>query len=166
MESTGAENWQSERSVDMISLSQIKQIHTLKSILGLDEELYQEMLMSFGVTTCKNLTFTEAGILLEILTSKAVAAGKWQRQNKKYADFELRDKDMATPAQMRKIEIMWAGLCYEKTTENIQKTLRKFISKHFKVSDIRFIDKFTATKIIHVIDKIKIEKFNKELKAF
>ena len=150
----------------MISFSQIKQIHTLKNILGLDDEVYREMLMSFGVATCKNLTFTEAQILVEILSEKAIAAGKWQRPNVKYADLELRDIDMATPAQMRKIEIMWSELCNVKTYENTQKTLRKFIQNHFKISDIRFIDKFTATKIIHVIGKIKIQKFNKDLKAF
>ena len=150
----------------MISFSQIKQIHTLKNILGLDDEVYREMLMSFGVATCKNLTVTEAQILVEILLEKAIAAGKWQRPNKKYADLESRDIEMATPAQMRKIEIMWSELCNVKTYENTQKTLRKFIQNHFKISDIRFIDKSTATKIIHVIGKIKIQKFNKDLKAF
>ena len=150
----------------MISFSQIKQIHTLKNILGLDDEVYREMLMSFGVATCKNLTFTEAQILVEILSEKAIAAGKWQRPNKKYADLESRHIDMATPAQMRKIEIMWGELYNVKTYENTQRTLRKFIQNHFKISDIRFIDKLTATKIIHVISKIKIQKFNKDLKAF
>ena len=150
----------------MISFSQIKQIRTLKNILGLQNELYHEMLMSFGVTTCKDLTFTEAKILLEILSEKAIVAGKWQHPNKKYSDLESRDLDMATPAQMRKIEIMWSKLCYAQTRENIQKTLRKFIQKHFEISDIRFIDKTTAMKIIYVIGKIKTKKINKDLKAF
>jgi len=150
----------------MISFSQIKQIHTLKSILGLDDEVYKEMLMSFGVASCKDLTFTEAKILLEILSSKAIAAGKWQKPNSNFSGLENRDNEMASPAQLRKIEAMWRDLCFEKSYAEAKKTLRKFIQNHFKVSDIRFIDKLTATKIIHVIDKIKIEKFNKDLKAF
>ena len=32
---------------------QIKQIHTLKNILGLDDDLYREMLASFGVCRIK-----------------------------------------------------------------------------------------------------------------
>ena len=39
---------------------QIKQIHTLKNILGLDDDLYREMLASFGVYSSKKLTETEA----------------------------------------------------------------------------------------------------------
>ena len=37
---------------------QIKQIHTLKNILGLDDDLYREMLASFGVYSSKKLTET------------------------------------------------------------------------------------------------------------
>ena len=49
---------------------QIKQIHTLKNILGLDDDLYREMLASFGVYSSKKLTETEANILIEILQDK------------------------------------------------------------------------------------------------
>ena len=150
----------------MISFSQIKQIHTLKAILGLDDEIYKEMLMSFGVTSCKDLTFTEAKILLEILSSKAVAVGKWQKPDSKFSGLEKRSDSMASPAQLRKIEAMWRDLCFEKSYAEAKKTLRKFIQNHFKVSDIRFIDKTTASKIIHVIDKIQSEKIKKILKAY
>lgn len=149
----------------MISFSQIKQIHTLKAILGLNDELYKEMLMSFGVSTSKNLTFTEAKILIEILSSKAIAAGKWQRPNSNFLKLEDRAEWMASPAQLRKIEAMWRDLCFDKNPEESKKTLRKFIQSHFKVSDIRFIDKITATKIIHVINKIQDEKIKKVLNA-
>jgi len=150
----------------MISFSQIKRIHTLKAILGLDDELYKEMLLSFGVATCKDLTQTEASILLEILSEKAVAAGKWHRPADNFIEFEQRGNDMASPAQLRKIEAMWHDLCFEKSYIEVKKTLRKFIQNHFKVSDIRFIDKNTATKIIHVIDKIRNKKINQGLKAY
>ena len=50
---------------------QIKQIHTLKNILGLDDDLYREMLASFGVYSSKKLTETEANILIEILQDNA-----------------------------------------------------------------------------------------------
>ena len=157
------ESSQCKKGANMISFSQIKQIHTLKSILGLDDELYREMLMSFGVATCKNLTFTEARILLDILSEKAIAAGKWQKPNNKFSELKNRADSMASPAQLRKIEAMWQDVCFEKSYTEVKKTLRKFIQNHFKISDIRFIDKITATKIIHVINKIKV---NRELKAY
>lgn len=149
----------------MISFSQIKQIHTLKAIIGLNDELYREMLMSFGVVTCKDLTYAEAGIFLEILISKAVAAGKWQRPGSNFAELENRGNDMASPAQLRKIEAMWRDISYIKRNESVRKSLRLFVQKHFKVSDLRFVDKTTAMKIIHVVNKIRIEKYKKELKA-
>ena len=51
----------------MATTSQIRKIHTLKNALGLDDDLYREMLKSFDVQTSKNLTYTEAIIFIEIL---------------------------------------------------------------------------------------------------
>ena len=62
----------------MATTSQIKRIHTLKSILGLEDDLYRDMLFSFGVCTSKDLTFTEAGVLLDILETKAVEKNLWK----------------------------------------------------------------------------------------
>ena len=50
----------------MATISQIRKIHTLKNILDLDDDLYIEMLMSFGVRSSQELTYTEAAIFLEI----------------------------------------------------------------------------------------------------
>ena len=55
----------------MATPSQIKRIHILKSLLGLDDDLYREMLMSFGVCSSKDLTFTEASVMLDILETRA-----------------------------------------------------------------------------------------------
>ena len=49
---------------------QIKQIHTLKNILGLDDDLYRDMLASFDVCSSKSLTETEANIFISILNDK------------------------------------------------------------------------------------------------
>ena len=47
--------------------SQIRKIHTLKAYLNLSDDVYREMLFSFGVNSSKDLTFTEAQIFIEIL---------------------------------------------------------------------------------------------------
>ena len=54
----------------MSTVYQIKKIHTLKNILGLDDDLYRDMLASFGVCSSKNLTQAEAQIFIEILQEK------------------------------------------------------------------------------------------------
>lgn len=138
----------------MATISQIKKIHTLKNILGLDDDLYVEMLMSFGVRSSKNLTYTEAVVFLEILEDKAAEQNLWKKQPKKYADLNRR-QDMATPAQLRMIEGMWREICYYDTDDFAKKSLRKFLKSKFKVDDIMFLRKHTAIKVIQAISGIK-----------
>ena len=115
----------------MITISQIKRIHILKNIIGLDDETYLKMLKSFDVVTSKNLTLGEASILIDILEEQAVAMGRWQRQPKKYADL-TRSNNMASGAQ-----------------------LRMYLKQKFKTDDIMFLTKTKANKVIHSIKEIK-----------
>lgn len=138
----------------MATISQIKKIHTLKNILGLDDDLYIEMLMSFGVQSSKNLTYTEAAVFLEILEDKAEEQNLWKKRPKKYADLN-RSKDMATQAQLRMIEGMWREICYYDTDEFARKSLRKFLKSKFKVDDVMFLRKHTAIKVIQAISGMK-----------
>ena len=49
----------------MSTTYQIKKIHTLKNILGLEDDLYRDMLASFGVCSSKELTQAEAQVLIK-----------------------------------------------------------------------------------------------------
>jgi len=139
----------------MITSAQIKKIHTLKSILHLDDDLYVEMLMSFGVQSSKDLTTTEASIFLDILEKKAVLTNIWEKRNQKYDDLNIRDEDMATPPQLRKIEAMWRDICYIDSPEFAKQSLRKFLQNKFKIADIKFLTKKKAIKVIRAIFEIK-----------
>jgi len=144
----------------MSNFTQIKKIHTLTNILGLEDEIYRDMLASFGVGSSKNLTETEAQILIEILEDKVSFKGN---SHKKYDDFKSRDNAMATPAQLRKIEVVWKDMHTFTDKDSAKKSLRKFIKKQFHFEDIRFITKIKAGKIIAVLEKIKIKKYLKAL---
>lgn len=139
----------------MSTYAQIKKIHTLKNVLRLDDDLYLDMLMSFGVQSSKKLTTTEAGIFLEILEEKAVLTNKWEVRNKKYEELKSRDEDMATPAQLRMIEAMWREVCYINSPEFAKQSLRKFIQNKFKIADIKFLTKKKAVKVIRAISAMK-----------
>jgi len=139
----------------MSTYAQIKKIHVLKNILHLDDDLYLDMLMSFGVQSSKGLTTTEAGIFLEILEEKAVLTTKWEIRNKKYEELSSRDADMATPAQLRMIEAVWRDVCYIDTYEFARQSLRKFIQNKFKIDDIKFLTKKKAVKVIRAITAMK-----------
>ena len=139
----------------MSTFAQIKKIHTLKNVLQLDDDLYLDMLMSFGVQSSKDLTTTEAGIFLEILEEKAVLTNKWEVRNKKYEELKSRDEDMATPAQLRMIEAIWREVCYIDTPDFAKQSLRKFIQNKFKIADIKFLTKKKAVKVIGAISAMK-----------
>ena len=143
----------------MATTFQIRKIHALKNILGMDDDLYREMLMSFDVQSSKNLTFTEAGIFIEILEERAIASNKWVKQPKKYENLN-RDEEMATSAQLRMIEGLWRDLAYYNTDKYAKKSLRKFLKSKFKVDDIMFLTRAKACKVIQAITAIKknIEK--------
>ena len=144
----------------MSNFTQIKKIHTLTNLLGLEDEIYRDRLASFGVGSSKNLTETEAQILIEILEDKVSLK---ENSHKKYDDFKFRDNAMATPAQLRKIEVVWKDMHTFTDKDSAKKTLRKFIKKQFHFEDIRFITKIKAGKIIAVLEKIKVKKYLKAL---
>ena len=138
----------------MVSSFQIKKIHTLKKLLSIDNDLYIDMLMSFGVQSSKNLTFTEANILLEILEEKAVAQNLWVKQPKKYESLK-RNENMASSAQLRMIESLWREIAYINNDKFSKSSLRKFLKNKFKIDDIMFLTKTKATKVIQGIMAIK-----------
>ena len=145
----------------MATSSQIRKIHTLKNFIGLDDDLYREMLMTFGVQSSKNLTDTEAGIFIEVLEAKAEKFENWVKRPKKYADL-YRDENMATQAQLRYIEGLWKEVAYFDDEDFNKKSLRKFLKSKFKIDDIMFLTKGKATKVIQGIKGMKatLEKKN------
>ncbi|MEE0495149.1 MAG: regulatory protein GemA [Cyanobacteriota bacterium] len=147
----------------MATPSQIKRIHILKSLLGLDDDLYREMLMSFGVCSSKDLTFTEASVMLDILETRAEERNLWKRMPKPYEDLN-RDSKMATPPQLRMIKGLWREICYFDNNEFANKSLRKFLKSKFKVDDINFLTKTKAIKVIQAIKAIK-QKLEKSAAA-
>lgn len=138
----------------MVTSSQIRKIHTLKSIIGLDDDLYRDILKSFDVLSSKDLTFAEAKILIEIFEDKAISMHKWTKQPVKYQDLERTD-NMATQAQLRMIEGMWREICYFDNDEYAKKSLRKFLRSKFRVDDIMFLTKSKAIKVIQAIKNIQ-----------
>ena len=148
----------------MATISQIRKIHTLKNVLGLDDDLYREMLMSFGVCTSKELTYTESLVFIDILEDKAVARNLWEKQPKKYEDLN-RDDKMATDAQLRMIEGLWRELSYFDDDKFAKKSLRKFLSRTHKVDDVMFITKDKASKVINSIIAMKNNYVKKSASA-
>lgn len=138
----------------MASLSQIKKIHILINKLGISEETYRDMLSSYGVDSSRNLTFLNAKDLLEGLENKAESLGLWKKQTLKYSNLN-RDKNMATPAQLRMIESLWMEISYVKDDNFAKKSIRKILKNKYKADDLMFLTKYKANKVINGIKNIK-----------
>ncbi len=138
----------------MVTIFQIKKIHMLKNILGIDENLYRELLCEFGVNSSKELNYPQAKMFIEILEDKAVECKLWKKQPKKYEELN-RDKQMATDAQLRMIDGLWQEICYFDDEKYAKTSLRKFLKSKHKVDDVMFLTKQKASKVIQSIIAFK-----------
>ena len=145
----------------MITYTQIKRIHILKNIIGLNDKTYRDMLSSFEVYSSKYLTEAEADIFISALEYEANKRNKIYY--KKFEDLNSRDENMATPAQLRKIEVLWKDICNSNDLSYRKKTLRLYFRKKFRIDDIRFLTKKRASVIIPILEKIRKNKFLKAI---
>lgn len=128
----------------------LAKIHIAKKELALEDSIYRDILYrKFRVGSSKSLSDSQALVLVHHFKSLG-----WQERRgdsriapKKYDD-QKGDAYSATPAQKRMIEAMWHDI-YRGNDET--KHLRQFLFNHFKVSDIRFLERKTAHDVIEAL---------------
>jgi phage gp16-like protein len=139
----------------------LAKIHIAKKELGLEDSIYRDILYrKFRVSSSRSLSNSQAMVLVHHFKSLG-----WQERRgdsrtapKKYDDLGKRDAYAATPAQLRMIEAMWHDL-YRGNFET--KHLRQFLFNHFKVSDIRFLEKDTsAHDVIEALKQMKTRRIH------
>lgn len=131
---------------------QIKAIHAIKGALGMDDECYRAMLQDVaGATSSKNLSWQQAESVIDDLKRKAGQESWKKGRTDKYRNLDGR-AGMATSAQLRKIEATWDEVSRATDPEQRAKALRAFIFRVAKVSDIRFLDRPGAGKIINALE--------------
>jgi len=141
----------------MITKEQIKKIHTMKNLLGLDDELYREMLIKFKAKSCKDLSKEQAKKLIDILEVNAIGfKGKFNELSNR--------EDMATPSQLRKIEAMWVEFLKIADNKEVieksksKKSLRKLLQRLYKISDLRFLPREKVPKVLKTIQTMINQK--------
>ena len=130
----------------------LAKIHIAKKELGLSDRLYRGVLfVFFGKKSAKDLSPREVDALLEHLRGLGWRPRFQSPRGKKHDDLGARP-GMATPAQLRKIEMLWM------TGPGIRlKTfpaLRHFLNHFFHVSDLRFVTSLQVTPIIVALRKM------------
>lgn len=144
----------------MITKDQIKKIKTMVRLLGFDDGLYREILLThFKVDSCKKLTFADAEYFIRWLENHAESTGKWTSYDNKTKFDELDNRsNMATPKQLRKIEAMWKDVSYHSDDKSRKAGLRLFLEKKCGVSDLKFLDKSQVRKIILILEDMQTRK--------
>jgi hypothetical protein len=140
-----------QRNTTVVTKEQIKKIYTMKNQLGLDDELYREMLLNFKAKSCKDLTVEQAAKFIDILEVNATGS------KNKFSELSNR-AEMATPAQLRKIEAMWVEFLKISLKQEViskqktRKSLRKLLQRLYHISDLRFLQRENVSKVIKTIE--------------
>jgi hypothetical protein len=147
--------------VALVNKGQIKRIHVLGSRLELPDPVYRKWLDErYGVASSKQLTAKQAEDFIGALEYFATHAGYWERNPNKDKYNELTGRPyMASPAQLRMIESIWVELTRPATDEQRDASLRGFLFKYFKVSDLRFLSGSAVNKAILALKAMKARKW-------
>jgi len=156
-------------SFKMITANQIKKIHFLQKCLekgtGWDENQYRTTIFyNFGVDSSKKLTLSQAESFIVALEKKAIERGVWKdvEGRKRFEDLGYR-RGMASPAKLRKIEILWKEVSIYREQQERSRALMTFLSKHFHVSHLRFLIDKQASGGICALKNMKKRKAAKSV---
>ena len=151
----------------LITAAQIKRIHTVIHILGVSDDNYRAALDSrFGVGSCKDLTLMQAKSFIDELERLALKTDQERHQKqceathaeaerpKKFDDLDNRP-DMASGAQLRKIEAMWQDISIVPEENARGRALRRFIQRITGVMGLRFLDTQMAGKVINALNAME-----------
>jgi len=140
---------------DLITKAQIGLLHVAKQQLGFNDELYHDILDSIaGVSSSTQVPKDKFDELLSHFKSHGFEMKKKipLKTKKKYDELSGR-AGMATPAQLRYIEVMFSEWLKFRHPEEDIKTmisaaLRHFLKNKFGVEGVRFVTLGTASKAI------------------
>ncbi|RJQ21992.1 MAG: regulatory protein GemA [Nitrospiraceae bacterium] len=159
MQSTEHRTQNTDRRETGITKAQIKLIHTLKTKLGLSDDDYRLLVQGIHgfSSTSKDLTYNEASKLITDMKRMAHKAGTWTTRPKKYDNLGHRP-GMASPAQLRMVEVMWSQVSYTHDPATRESALRKFIFRQCKKSAMEFLEGRDISKLVRSMKAMKGQK--------
>jgi phage-related protein len=140
-----------------IAARQIKRIHVIKSSLKLSDDSYRDMLSGYGVSTSKHLNFAAAAELIvkmESLLARMRVNNKQRPQSQMKFD-DLGDRDeMASPAQLRKIDVMWRNVSRQPDARSRSVALEKFLQRICGISKMEWLEPGHVKKVIKALERM------------
>lgn len=129
----------------------------LRKLLKLEDEVYYGLLAKYGVVSCKDLNYYQIYELISLLRDEGTKMGVFHPKKTfvkyKYNNLANRDKSMATPAQLRKIEAMWNDVARVKEPQAREKALKNYIKRIVGKDDMRFLTAVDVRKIIYALER-------------
>jgi len=127
-----------------ITNERITLIHVAKARVGINDETYRNLLARVaGVRSSKELDDAGFAAVMEEFKRFGFTSS---RQPCAYGD----RFNMATPKQIDAIRSMWRRY----SGEDDDRDLRRFMQKRFRISDLRFVDRFAAVKLMTALTKM------------
>lgn len=131
-------------------------IHALKSKIGMTDEQYRQMLSdSFGVNSCLELETNDCVRLINHLQSlvpgTVVKTPVRNNCKDRWNDLGGRDPDLASPAQLRYAEGLWATVSRQEQLQDKQGAFVAFVKSRTGVDNPAWLTKFQIRKVIHAI---------------
>ena len=146
----------------MISVPKQRQmIGMLRKLVKLDDDTYRDMLYEYGVKSSLKLEYADANNLIKRLKAKAIEMGVYQKEYSnydKYENLKNRPRGMATPAQLRLINVLWKGVSKKETDKEKETALNRFVHNITGKSHMHFLEQSDVSKVIKAIKTMQIQK--------
>ena len=141
--------------------NQIRAIHTLKGALKMNDESYRDVLSSFNARSSLDLSFDKAKELIELLSSRASAAGLWvpRRKQKTALPFEeLGNRPgFASPAQLRKVCAMWDQVSRVESADR-RKALESLLARQYRIEKLEWLPEHLVGKVVKTLSIMQKQK--------
>jgi phage gp16-like protein len=132
----------------MITAKQITVVHLAKARLGLEDDMYREILQKLGgVASAKQLDAAGFEAVMEYFASCGFQS-TWRKRT-----FGNRP-GMATPPQVDLIRGLWRDF----SGADDEAALNKWLERSFHITALRFLDKVMAQKAITGLKKMLARK--------
>ncbi len=141
--------------------NQRQMIGILRKKLNLDDDTYRELLSEYGVNSSLQLEYNDANSLIDSLRANAIKMGVYEpklNNYQKYENLKNRPRGMATPAQLRLINVLWKNVSVKETDAQKEIALNRFIHNITGKSHIHFLEQEDVKKVIKAIKTMTVQK--------
>ena len=140
---------------------QRQMIGYLRKLLKISNDTYYEIIFNgWGVDSSKDLSYNAAESLIIQFKKQATDAGLYNPKKSyfdRYKSLEGRT-GMATPAQLRKINVLWKFVSKQPTDELKEQALNTFIKRITGKERLVFLTQKDVSKVIKAIESIYKKK--------